>query len=271
MQWGVVGLFMFPVASHDILYACVCMCEWGALRMCVSGAALWWFMYRFHSLNQNQFGKSPRSRVWWLSLLTDNSEAFKHGCHSFPAGLGLASHFCQKKKKSINLNFSCHYPPGIILPSSWRPGKRGDGYMHATCYMLHAKAKLWDGSRFLLCQSCDSNMFALEVMMEKLLPSPSATNWNILLASLGAHVSTTPPPPMCSCGGGKASQIHRNASSGPCVVSSLKLEADNHDCIRMLLSWDFSCSALRQLLLESETVGWSCRHVSFSYLPCLPL
>lgn len=129
MQWS--GFVYVPCGFPWHIRVCVCMyvcmSEWGgylrlidswgwSLRICASGAALWWFMYSFHSLNQKQLGKSPRCQVWWLSLLRDNQQT----SNMFPtASLQSAAILAKKKKKEINqLSISAciisHHPDGLV-------------------------------------------------------------------------------------------------------------------------------------------------------------
>lgn len=87
MWWEQVGLFTVPVAFHDICgglcgsagnsikcvfvwRGCLSLTDgWGwPLRCCVSGAALWWFMYCFQSLNHKRWETVFTVSAWQQPL-----------------------------------------------------------------------------------------------------------------------------------------------------------------------------------------------------------
>lgn len=149
-------------------------------------------MYRFHSLNQKQSGKES-SLSGLMGVFVDNRQT----SNMFPTAslLGAA---ISAKKKSINCQFLLAF--FHIILTAWLITRQ-----------LHAEVKVSDGVRlllltpshiltpgFALCQNCEADMFAFELMMEKLWLFPSTANWKILLASLEAHV-----PPSCALWGQK--------------------------------------------------------------------
>lgn len=211
---------------------------WGwSLRICVSGAALWWFMYRFRSPNQKESGKT-HCQVWGPSLLTGNGKTTSMFPAALPAGCGRLS------GKKINQLFQSllaisHHPDGRDNDETATRYSEDFRWNQAFPHDPPPKLVLLRGSRLRSAGAAAETRFALKVMMEKLSSAPATANWKILLAGLDALV-----PPHVLCGGGKASQIHLNVFFTLYFVSNLELEADNRSCIRMVLSCTLSCFTL---------------------------
>lgn len=170
------------------------------------------------------------------------SADFKHVSHSFPAECG---HFSKKKKKKKSIN--CQFLLALfhIILTAWLMVRQ-----------LQAKVKVSDGIRLLLLTPSHilTPGLTLPELKERYF-SFRGNDGEIVVISFNNKLenitrqSWSPfSPPHVLCGGGKTSQIH-NVFFRRCVVGSLKLEADNHDCIRMLLSWNLSCFTLTRPLL----------------------